>query len=230
MLDLYGKTRIIDSKEFPIVTGVSVIAEGMAMVSVLEDGIEKIKPTAGEAAERFVGFSYGYTFRPLYKVIVERLVCPAASPYTATLKHTPVSGQIAITNGSTEQVAGTPGALSANEYSISSGVVTFHSGQASLTETITYKYSPSAQELMFEDHVLTTSFTPSEMLQSIGCILKGEVWTDQYDAGTLWTATSTVKLSATTGLLTDTSSNGVTVSCVIVHIPTEDNPFLGIRF
>jgi len=228
MLDLNGKTKIVDSKEFPLVDGASISAEGMALINYLDNGVERVKPCNGTDAGKFIGFSYGYTLTPWTKAKVETFVVPAVSPYTATLKHPPISGQIAIVNASgTEQTVGDPSA-DADTYSITGSVITFHAGQAGKTVTVTYKYSPTALELSFTDKVMNTSFAPSQVTNSIGCILRGEVYTDQFDAGAAWTASSTVKLGDN-GVLTD-SGSGATITCTITHIPTVESPFLGIRF
>jgi hypothetical protein len=228
MLDFTGKTKIVDSKEFPLVSGASISAEGMALINYLDNGVERVKPCNGADAGVFVGFSYGYTLTPLQKAKVAKFTVPAVSPYTATLTDTPISGQIAIVNASgTEQTVGDPSA-DADTYSLNGTVLTFHAGQAGKVVTVTYKYSPTALELTFEDKVMNTSFAPSEVTNSIGCILKGEVYTDQFDASAAWTASSTVKLGSN-GVLTD-AGGGATVSCTIIHIPTVDCPLLGLRF
>jgi hypothetical protein len=229
MLDFTGKTKVVDSKEFPIVAGSTIAAEGMALINALVDGVEHIKPCNGTDAGAFVGFSYGQTLTPVYKTKVETLTVPATSPYTTSLVNTPVSGQIYIANSvPTEQVAGTPGALSANEYSISGTTITHHAGQAGLVITVTYKYTPTALELMLGDKMMITSFAPSGVTGTMGAILRGEVYTDQFDANAAWSASSTVKLG-TAGVLTDTGS-GATVTCTVIHPPTVGCPFLGIRF
>lgn len=228
MLDLTGKTKIVDSKEFPLVSGAVISAEGMALINYLDNGIEKVKPCNGTDAGKFVGFSYGYTLTPLTKAKVEKFTVPASSPYTVSLMNIPVSGQIAIVNADgTEQTAGDPSA-DANTYSIDGSTITFHAGQAGKIVTITYKYSPTALQLTYEDKVMNTSFAPSEVTNSIGCIIRGEVYTDQFDASAAWTATSTVRLGDN-GVLTD-SGSGTALTCTITHIPTVESPFLGIRF
>ena len=55
MLHLDGKTRISQSKEFPISTGEVVAAEGVALMQVLEDGEECVKPTTAAGTEYLNG-------------------------------------------------------------------------------------------------------------------------------------------------------------------------------
>lgn len=232
MLDFTGKTKIVDSKEFPIVAGSVINAEGMALINAIVDGVERIKPCNYTDAGAFVGFSYGQTLTPIYKTKVEVLTVPATAPYTTNLTHAPLAvTSVYMQNATpTEQVSGTIGALSANEYSWVVGGTQFvhHAGQAGLVMTITYKYAPTALELMLEDKLSFPSFAPSGVTGTMGAILKGEVYTDQFDANAAWSASSTVKLGYG-GLLTDTGS-GATVTCTVIHTPTVECPFLGIRF
>ncbi|MCP3685918.1 MAG: hypothetical protein GY861_24995, partial [bacterium] len=44
-----------------------------------------------------------------------------------------------------------------------------------------------------------------------------------------WDAATAVKLDAG-GLLTDQSGSGVTVNCTITNLPSEEVPYIGIRF
>jgi len=227
MLHLDGKTRISQSKEFPISTGEVVAAEGVALMQVLEDGEECVKPTTAAGTEVFIGFSYGQTMTPVTKSNVEELTCPAVALYTVTLEKEPIAAQIYIVNSAgTEQTSGDP--ANANEYSIVAKVVTFHAGQAGLVETITYRYSPTAVELQFEDKLDLTSFAATDYVSSIGAILQGEIFTDQFDAGVAWAGGAVVKCGAS-GIVT-IGGAGATISCVVTHVPTVETPFLGLRY
>ncbi len=228
MLNLNHRTKIIVSKEIGIATGYTVPQEGMALIQAFENGDEKCLPAAGAGGEILLGFSYHETRTPLVKSRVESKVCPASAPYTIALTSTPLTGQLSVVNDvPTVQAAGNP--ANANEYSIAANVMTFHAGQAGLTIKTVYRYSPTVNELMFDDKVSTTTWDAPQAISSTGVIQSGEVFTDMFDAGVNWDAATAVKLDAG-GLLTDQTGGGVTVACTIINIPTEELPYLGIRF
>ncbi len=228
MLNLNHKTKIVVSQEIAIATGYTVDQEGMALVQMFENSIEKCIPATGGAGEVFLGFSYHETRTPLVKSKVETVVCPVSGPYTVTLSFAPLAGQLFIINeDGTVQAAGAP--ANVNEYSILNNVVTFHSGQAGKAETFTYRYSPTVKDLMFNDKVSTTTWASPQAISSTGVIQSGTVYTDLFDAGINWNAATAVKLDAG-GLVTDQTGGGTTINAVIVNFPNEELPFLGLRF
>ncbi len=230
-INLDAKSVIKQSKEFPVLTGDTITAEGIALVQAFENGIEKVKLSAGSSAEIFMGFSYGEVFTPLTKSLVENGVVPASSPYTITVTREPISGQLFIYDetGSVEITAGNPTNL--NEYSISGKVVTFNVGKAGAAIRFQYRYAPTALDLMYDDKISTyTPSTATDFLNQIGCIQHGEVWIDQFNAAINWENATAVKVN-TNGILTDQTGAGVEIpNSVITSFPTEEEPFLGIRF
>lgn len=226
MILLNGLTIIDESEEIKLKSGVTVTAEGLAIVQDTENGLEVGKLSSG-SSDKFLGFSYGRTMTPVTKSKVESLVVPSSGTYTVTLDKEPISGQIFITNGTTVQTSGTP-ATTANEYSISGKVITFHSGQAGLTETITYRYSPTALELFQNDRLDIDSVSGSDLIGQIGIIKHGKVFTDQFNAGGTWVMGAALSMAAS-GILTTGTGNTLTGG-VVCHVPTVDLPFLGVRF
>ena len=168
MILLNGKAKIVQSREYPVLTGQVVGAEGVALVQAFENGVEVVKPSAGAASEVFMGLSYGTVFTPATKSRVEELVVPSTSTYTVTLKDTPISGQLYIygVTNSTAQTAGNP-ATTDNQYSISGNVITFHANRAGNTMRIQYRYSPTVLELQYSDNLMITSFSTNRLTQSI---------------------------------------------------------------
>jgi len=231
MLELLGNSRIIQSKEFPVVTGGTVTAEGLCLIQAFEDGLEKAGISNATTTNKFLGFSYGETFTPATKSKVETLSVPASSTYTITLAHVPTAGQIRIydNTGSAVITAGNPS--NSAEYSISAlGVITFNVARASHSMTITYRYAPTAFEIMSEDHVRITSYSATDYISSIGCIQQGEIFTDQFDASVNWAGYTSIKACAN-GLLSTNSGTGTVITgAVLTHVPTAELPYVGIRF
>lgn len=231
MLDI-SRCKIVKSMERPIVAGQSITAEGLALISVLQDGVEHIQPSAAAASEVFCGFSYGDILAIATKSMVYQAIVPASSPYTVSLpKSNLVADQIRCYND-TESQALTEGSASVdNQYSVVdlTGVITFHSGEAGDTVTIIFRYYPTAQELMLENNQRALTQNPVEFLGQCGVITEGEVFTDQFDAAVDWSARPAMYL-AENGMVGVTSGTRCAMGGTIIAIPTVDSPYLGIRF
>lgn len=228
MLDL-NRTKIVQSREIPVTAGYSVAAEGVCLMQAFEAGEETVRPCTAEASKVFVGFSYAETMSPLTKSLVEQITAPAASPFTLTLKNTPITGQLSVldTNDGTALTAGDPSTI-ATAYSISGNVITVNTARASHVFQITYRYSPSVADLQFNDYLSINSFQATDFIGSIGVIVQGEVYTDLFDASVNWAAAPTVKMEA--GGLVGSGSGVAIPNAKVCHVPTIENPFLGIRF
>jgi len=230
MLNLGAKTKIVQSQGFPVATGYTVSAEGLAMIQTFESGVEKVLPSLGGAAEIFVGFSYGEVFTPATKSLQEVLTCPAAGTFSVTLLHAPIGGTQVnawdVTSGAQLTIGNPANAL---EYSVTTATLLFNVARAGHSIRITYRYNPTAAELIAVDNVRITSFSSSEYLGSIGVITQGEIYTDMFDASKNWNAATGVKTQAN-GLLDTQAGGGTTISCVITHVPDTNYPYLGIRF
>lgn len=223
MLDL-SRLWIKKSKEIALSAGATVSAEGIPMISSLENGVEVVSPSAGASGENFVGFSFSETMTPAVKVKVETITVPSSSPYTVTLsKNNLVGTQIHI-EGMTE------GTVADGVYAVNdaTGIVTFNVAQAGVTVDATYRYYPTTQEVLMEDAVSIESQTATDFLRQIGIIMEAELHTDQFDASIDWTSATAVKLDA--GILTDHTGSGVTIPVTIVAVPSVDSPWLGLRF
>lgn len=231
-LYLFGRSKIKRSKDIPVETGATVNAEGQALIRNLENGYEVVKPSTGGDGDKFVGVSYGHVFTPVNMSRVENLVVPASSPYEIELQNAPLSGQILVLDGNTKLSVGDP-AVEVNEYSISDKKITLHSDKTGKTIKVQYRYSPSAIEIMMTPHSFVNiwSADPSDYIGSIGVIQRGEIFTDQFDASIDWNQATDVKLAAG-GLFTDQTGSGdaIHLPVKIIHIPTADEPFLGLEW
>ena len=231
MLNLQ-KCKMDHSETIPLLTGAEVAQEGVPLSGLLEDGIEKVKPFVGDTTDKFVGVSYGETMIPAIKSYVYDAVIPAAGVYTIQLpKNNLVATQIAVREGVGYATAYAEDTVATTKFACAdaTGIVTFHADDAGKSVRITFRYYPTAQELLMED---SFSFSPSGFatIGSCGVITQGVVYTDQFDASKNWLAATGVESAA--GLFTDqTGSGNVELTNVkIVSIPTVDDPFLGLRY
>jgi hypothetical protein len=229
MILFNGKIKIVQSREFPIAAGSVVNAEGQAVVQAFENGVEVVKPSLGSSGEKFMGFTYGPVFTPVVKSLVEDLVVPASGAYTVTLMNEPLAGQLFIKDLNTGTVQSLGDPANANEYSISGKVVTFNSGNAGHAMFIQYRYSPTSLEVLMNDKMMITTMSPVAVINSIGVIQQGEVWTDQFNAAVDFASATALKMNAG-GIITDQTGSGSSINGIITHVPDISVPYLGIRF
>jgi len=216
-----------------VTTGYSVGAEGMALMQALEAGEETVRPSAGTAPDIFVGFSWAHNIVPSIVSRVDAITVPASpGPYTGQLKTNLVAANIMVLRVGDSTVLTEGDATNADEYSVNdtTGVITFNSADAEEAMIVTYRYSPSALELKFEYPEANVNINPAfEIIRSIGVIIRGEVFTDQYDAAIDWASATSVKLGAS-GIVTTSGSGATITGARITHVPDAANPFLGIEF
>ena len=231
MLDL-SRCRIAKDKEISVKSGNTIGVEGLALVSSIENGIEVVSPSAG-ATETFIGFSYGEKFTALTLPMVAEANVPATGTLTVTLpRNNIVPDQIFIYDN-TAGAALTEGTVATGVYAIvdATGVITFHADEAGHNLTITFRYYPTTMEVSQDTDQFFYKPSGSDFLNSIGVILGGEVFTDQFDAAANW-ATATIVETAANGLLTGVTSagSGTDIKATIINVPNTSNSFLGIRF
>lgn len=223
-------TRPGEIAEKMIASGAQVQSEGVPLVNVLESGHEHVKPATGAADEVFVGFSWMHNIVPTVLSRVENIHVPDEAPYTVQLERVNlIAGQIAGRNLA-QFFAVNAAVLAAGTFDVdyATGLLTFHADDAGRDIDMTYKYAPSVIEAKANYPEADMNTNPAfEFLNTLGVILVGEVYTDQYDAAVDWANVgNSIFLGA--GMLTD--SGNVKIGGHVTHVPTADNPYLGIQF
>jgi len=228
MLNLIGKSKIFKSQEFPVLAGTLITAEGLALIQSISGGVEYADLSAGGASEVFLGVSYGEVFTPVTKVNVEVLTCPAA--LTLTLLHSVLSNTEVFAYDATSPAALTIGnPANALEYSVVGPLLTFNVARLAHSIVITYRYTPSAEELVAKDNIRITSFSSSDYIGSIGVIQKGEIYTDKFNVASNWVAATGVE-TGTGGYFDVNGGVGTLIpGAVISHVADANFPYLGIR-
>lgn len=231
MLDL---SRCITSLilEKPVATGSVCDVEGAALVSVLEGGVEKVKPSTGAAGEKFVGFCMVRSQSIEYVPVVEEGSVPASAPYTLQLKHGAiVSGEIRVYDATdaTDLTEGDPG-TDANAFSVdySTGLVTFNAAKAEHDVVIYYRYSPTVAEvkaMYFEEAIGTNAGAVWNRTAVI--VPPCEIYTTEYDVTVDWSNATEIRLGPN-GRLTTGGSGTVITGARVISVPTVENPYLGI--
>lgn len=225
-----NSTRPGEISERMIANGIQIGAEGMPLVSVLENGYEHVKPATGEADEVFVGFSWMHNVVPTVLSMCEEIHVPDEAPYTVQLSRgNIITGQISGRNLATFFIINTT-TLAAGNFDVdySTGILTFHADDAGRDITMTYAYTPTVMEAKAHYPSENLNINPAfEFLETLGVILVGEVFTDQYDKSVDWSSVgNNIFLGA--GQLTGTGN--VKIGGHVTHVPTPDNPFLGVQF
>ncbi len=223
-------TRPGEIAEKMIASGTTVESEGVPLVSVMENGQEHVKPCTGAVDEIFVGFSWMHNIIPTVVSRCEEIEVPANPDYIVQLdKGNIVAGQISGRNYSTFFTENTA-VLAAGTFDVdtATGILTFHADDAGRVITMTYAYEPTVTEARRDFPNEHININPVfEFLNSLGVVLVGEVYTDQYDKAVDWNSVgNNIYLGA--GMLT--GAGNVKIGGHVTHIPTPDNPFLGVQF
>jgi len=212
--------------EKPVATGYACDTEGAALVSVLEDGVEKVKPSAGESGEKFVGFCMVRSAAIEYVPVVEEAVVPSSDPYTVQLKHNNlVENEIrvySIDDGSD--------LTKDSDYTVdfTNGIVTFQSSAAGKNVRIFYRYSPTVAEVKATYFEEATGTNAGAVWGRTAVIIPPcEIYTTEYDVTVDWSNASEIRLGPN-GRLTTSGSGTVIPGARVIAVPSVDSPYLGI--
>ena len=218
-----------------LATGASVDNEGQGLVSVLEGGIEKVKPSAGGAGEKVVGFARFRQKDFTSRALVESWVIPTSAPYTIQLGNQAlISGQIRVADLTgavdlTVQSAPAP-ASGFVQVDYVHGTLTFNAAQAGDSLSVYYRYQLTvAQALQFFYQPPTNYPDPNYFLQVGAGKGKGRLFTMFYDASKAYDNSAALTLGAD-GIITIGGAGPVIPGCRVVHQPSSNDPFLGIEF
>lgn len=218
MLD-FTLTRYSDARQFPVATGALITAEGQCLVNDLTDGVRKVKPSTGTAADAFAGVSVGQQITITAFPAFETAVIGA----TYTLKKTPIAGQISVTaDGVALTAAG--GAPASGQYQLVGSVITFNAAQAGEALVVNYRYVPTTVEAKQIQGDEPAGGAACLAIDQIGVITRGVVATTEFNAGDVWVAASVPKTGAN-GLFS-VSGSGTAVPATIEQLPNGDSPFL----
>lgn len=212
------------STEKPLAAGAQISDNGQALVYVLQNGVQKVQPSAGSAGEVFAGFADTQTSAvpvvPATAVKVERI---DAVPGTGviTLAKTPVSGSVVVSNATTKAtIAAT--AQTGN-------TVTVAAANAGIAVVVTYTYALTVTEARAIVGDVQPGGFVGHTLGQVGVNQQGVIYTSVVDTAVNWNLATAVKLAAG-GKLTDQSGTGVAIAATVVSAPTVLYPFLGLQF
>jgi len=241
MLDL-TRTRIKDTRSFPILSSAVIAQEGLCLQHVLEDGKMKVKPSTGTSGDEnaiFVGISWGERFAvPATLPFVEELTV-ASGKVTLSKVATAAADMLVVTDGvGGTKLASTSGSPTNTQFKLESNSrdVTVHSNHEGKKLYLVYRYSPTILEAQSLFGDAYPGARAHSVLMEAGVITKGVVYTDQFDTSVNWHTIDSVAAAETirggaNGRLTVHATDGCSLTgyAFIVEAPTAGKPWLGIE-
>jgi hypothetical protein len=225
MLQL-ANTRFGSTFNRAVATGVTIYTEGTALGYVMEGGQAKVRPATGAAGEVFAGVSLSRNSQSHRLTEILKVVVPSTAPYSVTLPHTPITGEIAV-RGLTIVSA----APKAGEVQLVGNVLTFNAAQAGSVFEVGQAFIPSINEAIAASGNDPVGGLSSSSVGFIGVIKEGDVFTDQYDVTADWIGNGVdpvpVYLGAN-GLFTTKTGGTQLGSVTVLQVPTAGNAFLGL--
>jgi hypothetical protein len=219
-------SKLRDSSEAVVASGVTITAEGQALVRASGANASGVTLSTGSGtSEVFAGFAVaGLSAAPLsipYVSAVETYTVPVGG--TVTLQQTNVAGQISVFDNTTGAAVTINGTTITNVNNTVTGLT------AGDSVTITYKYAPS----VVQARALVGDVQPGGYagltVSQVGVVKRGVIYTTEFDASKNWAAATGIKLAAN-GQITDQSGTGTAIQGYVVAVPTATVPFLGIEF
>lgn len=221
-----------------LAAGTVVDAEGLLMVAVLEDGKEKAGIQAAVAGtEELLGFSQTADSLPERTSAVERVTVPATGDLEVDLRNNNlVSARlraVVVSSGQVLTIDETFAGATADDnvkVDLAAGRAKFHADEAGEEVILTYLYDLTrvqAKQIFGERHInnqgLHAEFGQIEIGTGIG-----EIYTDKFDASQDYSADPVLTL-INNGYV-GVGGAGPAIPAKVVSVPSEDNPFLGLRF
>jgi hypothetical protein len=225
----FPQTRPELTVERPLQAGVTVNAEGCALVGNIVGGVYGLKPSAGGETS-LAGVAINTPIQPLSLPFIETLVVSAAGQ--VVLSNTPVGGSIYVINATTGSAL-TPvaSAPTASQYMLDGtnvNALDTNTSNSGVSLTVAYRYSPTVQQAMQLQGNVLPGGPAGAYLGQVGVITRGDIYTSEFDTSVSWTSAVGVTLEAN-GLFGPANTAGAAVSGVqIISLPSTGSAYLGL--
>lgn len=225
MLNLLS-TRVFHTELFDVLSGIAIQEEGMALSFIKDNGITKVHPSLGVANEVFAGFSLSRNVPPEFVPNVEEFIIKDSLIHD--LVRSPMAGQCLVkVGGSIKSIVLTTPA-NAGQVMLTGNTLAFAAGENGKSCFVQYMYEPTISEAaVFTGHAVIGSLAFRSM-DNIGCIVRGTISTNYFDASVDWSAALAVKLGVN-GMVTTTGSGATLPNVTIMNSPNSTDPFLTLR-
>lgn len=222
MLDL-DQCRIRESVERNIAPGYTIDDEGKALISQYPRGSEYgVAQSAGAAGERFVGVSLSM---PIDSTTLPETYLITLSGTTFTLDHEPLGTGYLYVYDQTDGVEITSGdPANTNEYSLSGSTLTFNSAKDGHDLRIQSRYNATVLEIQMIHGNEYPGGPAHPTTGTVGVILKGDVYTSEFDTAVDWSGDPDVYLGAD-GRFTTDNTGELVANAHVIHVP--DDGYMG---
>jgi hypothetical protein len=232
------RTRYSLVEELPVAAANTVAVEGAFVKRVLASGVANAELISGtSSSELLIGFSINNNIVPGTDVVTETGTVPSTSAYTIQLSHgNLVSGQVYVYDVTTSAAlaiitSGSPVAATSVLVNLTSGLLTFASGDAGISVQVRYRYNLTVAEqtIIFRERPVNAKSNTAQGTISVGRG-NGNLFTDQYDV-TIDFSSATALYAGANGLVTTTSTNNVLITgAQVLQVPTAADKYLGLTF
>lgn len=229
-----SRSEVSNIRQYDVLASATIAAEGQAMISVANGtGGSCVQPSAGNASEKFVGFSRTDNIRVSTEVVVERVTVPLAGG-TVNLAHANLvassTNAYNVTAGSVMTIVGGAPAPGQAQVNTTNGTITFNVAQASAVVQVTYRRNLTVEESKMKYKNSLAQNIAADFFHTCAIMGgEGKMFTDQYDSSLADTfAINTAVKTGANGLLTTTGS-GTTIGYVI-QVPGTSDAFLGVKY
>jgi len=209
-----------------------IAVEGAPLV--VDNSVDNgVKVTIGGAGEIFAGVSISQQNTLTQSGYVDQLTSSSGATPIANLTY-PLATATAVyifdntTSVSlTPQIAASP-ATGFVQVAAGSTLLTFNAAQAGNSVTVYYRYNLTAAQSVGLQGTILPGGDSGAILNVVGVLIAGDIYTDQWDASVAWTTNPVVVTLGTTGLFTVGGSGIKVPNGRVIHAPTSDDPFLGL--
>jgi len=226
-----------DLRERPVLDGQSIAEEAQVLVYVdAGDGTLAVRPSDGtagtDAAVGAAGFAITDALKLVTKSVVEELVVPAGGGVVSLRNTNLVTGSTRafdVTAASALTLAASPPAATQYSVDLAAGTVEFNVAEAGNTVRVSYRYSPTLEELLATEHERSINNRAQDLFSqvSVGC-MEGEIFTSMYDSSQAYAVGDAVYTGAG-GLATTDATSTVQIG-VVSQVPSVADGLLGIKF
>lgn len=221
----FPQTKGYVSLELPVAVGQMVTAEGQAVVAVNgTDGSFGCKPSAGAAGEQFVGVAVSQQIPITSKAWLENFVVPTG--LSRSTQYLPVTGTVSVYDFTTGTVVPSSGAAG-SFWTLSGQTLTLPASTAGHTVTVSYKFATTVTMSRYLQGDIFPGGPAGYVVNQIGLIKNGIVWTDQFDTTVNWNVANPVVTLGVNGQFT-IGGAGTPVNCIVTNSPSSGSPFLGL--
>jgi len=209
-----------------------IAVEGAPLV--VDNSVDNgVKVTVGGAGEIWSGISISQQNTLTQSGYVDQLTASTSATPTTNLTYAvAATGTIYVYDNTTAssltvQTAASP-ATGFIQYTVGSTLLTLNSAQAGNSITVYYRYNLTAAQSVGLQGTILPGGDSGAILNVVGVLIAGDIYTDQWDASVAWTTNPVVVTLGTTGLFTVGGSGIKVPNGRVIHAPTSDDPFLGL--